>query len=47
MADHEIEIREEPCGCVRVWCPCGHSPEEIVEALDLTLDDLLCEEHRG
>jgi hypothetical protein len=28
-------------------CSCSHSPEEVVEALGLALDDLLCEEHRG
>jgi hypothetical protein len=46
--DHKLIVREEKCGCIRLRCTQGHSPEEILEALDvgLTLDDLLCEQHR-
>jgi hypothetical protein len=46
--DHELIVSEEPCGCVRLRCTRGHSPEEILEALDAgwTVDDLLCDEHR-
>jgi len=43
---HTVFIREEKCGCVRLRCDCGHSPDEVVAAIGLTLDDLLCEEHR-
>ena len=45
---HELIVCEEDCGCVRLRCTWGHSPEEILAGLDrgLTLDDLLCEEHR-
>jgi hypothetical protein len=45
--DHDLFIREEPCGCVRISCSRGHSPQQIVEAVGLTLEDLLCAEHRG
>jgi hypothetical protein len=43
---HTLRVRTDPCGCVRLTCSCGHSPQQVVEALGLTLDDLLCEEHR-
>lgn len=46
--DHELIVREEDCGCIRLSCKRGHSPEEILEAFDMgwTLDDLLCDKHR-
>lgn len=45
-AAQDLTIREEPCGCVRLQCSCGHSPDEIAAALGLSLDDLLCDSHR-
>jgi hypothetical protein len=45
---HELIVREEECGCVRLRCTWGHSPEEILAGLDqgLTVEDLLCDEHQ-
>jgi hypothetical protein len=45
---HELFIGEEPCGCIRLHCTWGHTPQEILDGLDqgLTLDDLFCDEHR-
>jgi hypothetical protein len=44
--EHRLFVREEECGCIRVRCEHGHSPQQIVEALGFTLDDLLSERHR-
>jgi hypothetical protein len=44
---HELIVSEEACGCVRLRCTWGHSPQQIVESLGLTLDDLLCARHGG
>jgi hypothetical protein len=46
--DHELVVREEACGCMRLRCTHSHSPAEILEALDAgwTVDDLLCGEDR-
>jgi hypothetical protein len=45
--NRNLIVREEECGCIRVRCVKGHSPQQIVEALGLALKDLLCEQHRG
>jgi hypothetical protein len=48
--EHELIVSEESCGCIRLGCTWGHSPEEILEALGderwTTVEDLLCDEHR-
>jgi hypothetical protein len=44
--DHDLYLRLEDCGCIRVRCECGHSPQQVVEGCGLTLDDLLCPTHR-
>jgi hypothetical protein len=46
--EHEMTLREEPCGCIRIWCDHGHSPQQILDGLGMGLkvEDLLCEEHR-
>jgi hypothetical protein len=45
---HELAVRQEECGCIRLRCTWGHSPEEILAELgsEWTLDRLLCEIHR-
>lgn len=45
--DYPLRVWQDPCGCVRARCSCGCSPQQIVEAMRLTLDDLLCDKHRG
>ncbi len=43
---HELRVREEPCGCIRLRCECGHSPDQILAAIGFTLDDVLCDKHK-
>jgi hypothetical protein len=45
---HELIVSELPCGCTRVHCTWGHTLQQILDGLDkgLTVDDLLCDEHR-
>jgi hypothetical protein len=43
----DLTVTECRCGCVVLVCACGCAPVDIVKALGLTLDDLLCERHRA
>jgi hypothetical protein len=41
-----LTIRMEPCGCVRLRCSAGCSPDMIARALDMDLSELLCPGHK-
>jgi len=43
---HWLDVEQLDCGCVRLSCEHGHTPEQILGPLGLAPDDLLCPEHR-
>jgi hypothetical protein len=46
---HELTVREDPCGCIRLECEHGHTVKQILAALpgEARPEDLLCDRHRA
>jgi hypothetical protein len=46
-SDSSLHVWQAPCGCAQLECDCGCHPLEILRALNLPIEQVLCDRHKA